>query len=155
MPSPARRAPRVPPRGMPGFGAVGFSLLETVVAMAVLAVAGMALFGLFNSNLIALTRAEDVSAQVPVVRRAVALLSTVNPMERNQGRFAMAEHEVVWTATLLEPMRHSQAAMGGRGPYRVGLYEIEFHIREGNRELGSWRTRQVGHRDLRAPGPAQ
>ena len=144
-----------PPRSKARRRAAGFSLLETVVAMAVLSVAGMALFGLFNSSLIALTRADDVSAQVPVVRRAVAILSTIDPDKQQQGNFVMGDHEVAWTATLVEPKREGQGALGGRGPYRLGLYELEFRISHGNRPLGTWRTRQVGHRDLRAEAPAR
>ena len=50
-----RRKPRCKRRA-------GFSLLETVVAMAVFAAAGTALFAFFNTNLIALGRVESTSA---------------------------------------------------------------------------------------------
>ena len=42
-------------------GARGFTLLEAVVAMAIFAGAGMALYGLFNVNLLSLGRAQDVN----------------------------------------------------------------------------------------------
>ena len=43
----------------------GFTLLETMVALVVFAAAAMALYGLLNSNLIALARAHDVARQAP------------------------------------------------------------------------------------------
>ena len=133
---------------MPGRG---FSLLETVVAMALLAATGMALFGLFNTNMITLTRAGDVSAQVPVVRHAMEKLTAINPAVAQEGRFAVGDHEVRWTAELVEPMRSSQSPIGDRGPYLVGLFDLEFRVYRQGDQLGAWRMRHVGYRDLRAP----
>ena len=126
-------------------GGRGFSLLETVVAMTMLATVGMALFGLFNGNLLTWTRAEAVAKQMPVVRHAMEMLATVNPVETQAGEFAVDDHRVRWEAKLVEPMRHSQSR-GERGRYELGLYEINFRIDDGRRALGAWRLRQVGWR---------
>lgn len=133
----------------------GFSLLETVVAMAVFAAGGTALFAFFNTNLIALARVESTSAQVPVVRAAGAALSAINLAERQAGRFAVGDHEVTWTATLVEPMRSGSSVPGTPGLYQVGLYEVVFHIRGRERALGTWRVRQVGYQNARAAGRAR
>ena len=53
----------------------GFTLLETMVAMVIFAGAAMALYALFNANLIALNRAYDVSHQMKAVRHAANYLS--------------------------------------------------------------------------------
>lgn len=130
----------------------GFSLLETVVAMAVFAAGGTALFAFFNTNLIALARVESTSAQVPVVRAAHAALSAINLAERQAGRFEVGDHEVTWTAALVEPMRSGNSVSGTPGMYQVGLYEVVFHIRDRDRgrALGTWRVRQVGYQNARA-----
>lgn len=133
----------------------GFSLLETVVAMAVFAAAGTALFAFFNTNLIALGRVESTSAQVPVARAAYATLSAINPAERQAGRFEVGDHEVAWTAALVAPMRSGNSVSGVPGLYQVGLYEVVFHIRDGERALGTWRVRQVGYRNARRAGVAR
>ena len=57
--------------------------------------------------------------------------------------------DVVWTAQLLQPVRQSQTATGGRGYFEVGLYEIEFAISDRGRPLGTWRMRVVGHEKVR------
>lgn len=133
----------------------GFSLLETVVAMVIFAAAGTALYALFNTNLIAMARVEAVSAQAPVVRAALATLSAVNPAERQAGRFTIDGHEIMWTATLVEPMRAVRPPPGAPSRYQLGLYEIVFRIGDGRRALGAWRVRQVGHRMLFGLGAGQ
>ena len=123
----------------------GFSLLETVVAMAVFAAAGSALFALFNTNLIALARVEDTSTQVAAVRSALARLSAVNPAVRQAGRFNVGDHDITWEAALVEPARPGNSLAGVPAMYQLGLYEIVFDVKRGARTLGTWRVRQVGY----------
>ena len=133
---------------------VGFTLLEMVVALVIFAAAGMALYGLLSTNLITLTRAQDVSRQAPVVREAMERLAAVNPWQQDEGRFEIDGFDVAWTARLVEPMRQSQTAFGVPGPFNVGLYEVEFMLRQGDRAIGAWRMRQVGYEDMRTPKPS-
>lgn len=134
----------------------GFSLLETVVAMAVFAAAGSALFALFNTNLIALVRVEDTSTQVAVVRSAVAALSAINPAVRQAGRFEVGDHNVTWKAALVEPARPGNRVAGVPAMYQLGLYEIVFDVKRGVRTLGTWRVRQVGYSNtMRGAGVAR
>ena len=129
----------------------GFTLLETMVALVIFAAAAMALYGLFNTNLIALARAHDVSRQAPAVRHAIEHLSSINPREEGAGRIAFDRVEVVWSSRLLEPLRQSQSRMGGRGYFEVGLYEVEFTVRDGEDSLGIWRMRVAGYEKVREP----
>ena len=86
----------------------GFTLLETMVALVIFTGAALALYALFNTNLIALTRAHDVSRQMPAVRHAIEHLSSINPRDEGEGRFEIDGLDVAWSATLLEPPRQSQ-----------------------------------------------
>ena len=63
----------------------GFTILETMVAMVVFAGAAMALYGLFNTNLIALGRAHDVSRQMSAAHHAVEYLAGINPQDGTGG----------------------------------------------------------------------
>ena len=135
------------------FGRRGFTLLEMVVALLIFAAAGMALYGLLNTNLITLTRAQDVLRQAPAVREAAERLATVNPWRQDEGRFEVDGFEVAWSARLVEPMRQGQTAFGALGPFNVGLYEIEFEMRQEGRAIGTWHVRQVGYEDMRSPTP--
>ena len=136
----------------PSFRSQGFTLLETMVALVIFTGAAMALYGLFNTNLITLARAHDVSRQMPAVRHAIEYLSSINPREEDAGRLDLDGLNVVWTANLLQPARQSQTVTGGRGYYEVGLYEVEFMIMsERGRSLGTWQIRVVGYEKVREP----
>ena len=132
----------------------GFTLLETVVALALFAIAGMALYGLLSTNLITLARAQEIMREAPVARQAMERLAVVNPMAEAEGAFALDDGvDVVWKASLVEPARNAQTAFGIPAPFRVGLYEIELELRREGRGVGVWRLRQVGYEDLRGPRP--
>ena len=154
----ARTGPRRPVaigadrrRSPAAFHSRGFTLLETMVALVIFAGAAMALYALFNTNLIALARAHDVSRQVPAVRHAIEHLASINPREENHGTFEVDGLNVAWTATLLRPPRQSRTSAGGIGLFEVGLYEIEFTLSDRNRALGTWRMRSVGYEKVREP----
>ena len=124
-----------------------------------LATVGMALYSLYNTNLLALLRVQDSSRQVPVVRHAMEYLSTVNPAKQQDGDFEFNGFDVRWQATLVEPKRKGQNAFGLVGYYDIGLYEVRFEISEQARPggrvrpVGNWSLRLVGYQDVRGPPP--
>lgn len=129
----------------------GFTLLEAVVALTIFSTGALTLYGLFNTNLIALQRARAVAAHLPAAQRAVAYLSEVNPRHQEEGRFTFDDdnYEVVWSASLLEPARQSQHAYGWMGHYEIGLYRVEFTLRERDRFVGTYRLRLIGYEKVR------
>ena len=133
----------------------GFTLLESSVALAIFAAAGMTLYGLFNTNLIALNRTADVTRQAVVVRNAMHYLSSINPRTRGEGKVELGGVGVAWTSTLVEPERKGQTALGGMGDYDIGLYEVEFIVTEDGRSLGTWRMRVTGHEKVRGAAPGE
>ena len=144
------------PRRYRGRGALrqtGFTLLESMIALTIFAAGSMALYGLFNTNLIALNRTADVSRQVVVVRNAMDYLSSVNPHYRPEGEVELGGTEVAWTSDLVEPIRQGQNTIGGRGDFDIGLYEVEFVVREHGRSLGAWRMRVAGYEKVRGLFP--
>ena len=129
----------------------GFTLLETMVALVIFTGAAMALYSLYNTNLLALVRVHDVTRQIPAARHAVEYLSSINPREQESGRVEIHGLDVTWSSKLLQPVRDSQTLTGGRGYYEVGLYEVEFAMRDGERSLGTWRLRVPGYEKVREP----
>jgi len=121
--------------------------------MVVFAGAALALYGLFNTNLIALGRAHDVSRQMTVARQALEHLAAVNPLEGETGRIRLDGIDVVWSARLLEPVRRSQTVSGDRGHFEIGLYEIAFEVRDAGRPLDIWHVRVPGYRKTRETVP--
>ena len=131
----------------------GFTLLEAIVALAIFASVGMALYGTYNTNLISMERVRDTSRQLPAVRNAMEYLSTVNPHEEPEGQLTFNGFDIRWAATLVEPVRQGQDAFGYRTNYELGLYDVRFDVSEDGQPLGSWNLRVVGHRSAIAPLP--
>ena len=129
----------------------GFTLLEAVVAMSIFAAAGMALYALFNTNLLSLGRAQDVTAQLPTVYRAVAYLSAIDPAQQPTGQIELDGYGVTWSSRLMEPVRESQTAQGFRGYHELGLYEITFDINRLDEVVASHKLRVVSQRQIRWP----
>lgn len=129
----------------------GFTLLEAVVAMAIFAAAGMALYALFNANLISLGRAQDVTAQLPTVHRAMEHLSSIDPAQQPTGQIELGAYDVTWSSRLMEPVRESQTAQGYRGYHELGLYEITFDVSQRDELVASHRLRVISQRQIRWP----
>lgn len=129
----------------------GFTLLEAVVAMAVFAAAGMALYALFNANLISLGRAQDVTSQLPTVYRAMEYLSAIDPAQQPTGQIELGGYDVIWSSRLMEPVRESQTAQGYRGYHEIGLYEITFDITQLDELVASHKLRVISQRQIRWP----
>ena len=123
-------------------------MLEAAVALALFATVGMALYGLYNANLITLLRVQDSSRQVPVVRHTMEYLSSINPAEQQSGELSFDGFDIRWQADLIEPMRKGQNVLGSVGAYELGLYEARFDIAEGERPVGTWRLRLVGYKNV-------
>ena len=130
----------------------GFTLLEAIVALTIFSAGALTLYGLFNTNLIALQRVRDVTGHLPAVRRATTHLSAIDPRHRSEGRLEFDDYAVVWSARLLEPARQGQNAAGWMGYYEIGLYRIEFTLSELGRPVGHYRLRVIGSERVRG-GP--
>lgn len=129
----------------------GFTLLETIVALVIFASSGLALYGLVNTSLTSLTRTQDVSRQVPVAKNSIEYLSALNLQQDQDGQFKMNGFEVQWQARLMEPYRQAQNTTGYKGYHQVGLYKVDFQIRDESRTIGTYQLRLVGHELVRGP----
>lgn len=156
--SPLEGESRKPNGYLGGGAALGFTLLEAVVALAIFAAGAMALYSLFNTNLISLTRAHDTMDRTPYVEYAIDYLSAVNPRLQPEGRVDLGGFEVAWSATLVEPPRQSQNAVGFLGTFELGLYDVAFEVTvddsgdiagAGAASLGVHRLRLVGYEKVR------
>ena len=121
--------------------------------MVVFAGAAMALYALFNTNLTALGRVHDASRQMTAARHAIEHLAGINPREASTGRVELDGIDMLWSARLLEPPRQSQTVTGERGYFEIGLYEVEFELRDAGRSLGTWHIRFPGYEKVREPAP--
>ena len=146
-------------RGEPGAGAhsifrriprvAGFTLLEAIVALAIFAAGGMALYGLFNNNLVGLGKVAEVSRREPAVLAAVEHLASINIYEEPTGQFPMGGFDIAWSSSLVEPVRQGQSAAGFLGSFEIGLYDVDIELSRNGLSDNTYRVRLVGYRQVR------
>ena len=117
--------------------------------MAIFAAGGMALYGLFNSNLVGLGKAADISRREPVVLAAVEHLSSINIREHPTGRLQIDGFDIAFSSTLVEPVRQSQSSAGFLGAFEIGLYDVHIELIRNGRPDSAYRLRLVGYQKVR------
>ncbi len=129
----------------------GFSLLEAIVALAILASAGLALFAAMSQSVQMVGRAENARLADSAVRNAVAWMETVNPMQTPQGEQQLGDVTLRWSSELVEPERDAMTGYLEPGLYRLGLYEVRLELSRDGRSLTEASIRRVGYRQVREP----
>lgn len=129
----------------------GFSLLEAVVALAILAAAGLALFAAMSQSMQMVGRAEDSRNADAAMRNALAWVEQSNPVDSPSGELAFPPYTVTWTSALLEPVRPSAAGNLQPGLHDVGLYRLHLVLRRDGAVVREFDVRRIGWRQVREP----
>lgn len=129
----------------------GFSLLEAVVALAILAAAGLALFASLTQSVQMVGRAERAREVDLALRNALAWVERINPMESPEGERELGAYRLRWQAGPVEPPRDGVTGYLQPGLYQVGLYRMRLELwRDGVLEREAALNR-VGYRQVRRP----
>ena len=129
----------------------GFALLEAIVALAILAAAGLALFAALSQSLQMVNRADAARARAQMTRNVLAMIDTINPMERPTGSTELGEYVLSWRSALLEPMQDGSNGTLAPGLYQVGLYRVDCEISLRGARVQTLSVRQAGYRQVRQP----
>jgi general secretion pathway protein I len=111
----------------------GFSILEALVAIAVLAATLLPLYHMQSTLADAAYRAEGLRAAIEAESNALAYLQLVDPLEEPDGETEIGGWTLSWTSQLLANEENADGYMGGR-LYSVWLYEVEATLSRGSRE---------------------
>jgi general secretion pathway protein I len=129
----------------------GFSLLEAVVALAILAAAGMALFAAISQSIQMLSRAEAARGQDAALRDALAVIGQVNPMHTPRGEEPLGPFAMRWDSRLVEPELDGATGYLQPGLHRLGLYEVRIELLQGATTVREAVVRRAGYRQVREP----
>lgn len=131
----------------------GVSLLEAIVALAILSAAGLALFAAMNQSVQMVARAEQARLQDAAMRDALGWAELINPMEQRQGVRTLGGYEVRWNSDPIEPERDGSNGYMRPGLYRIGLYRVNVQIWRSGRLQGELTIRRAGWKQVRKPEP--
>ncbi len=129
----------------------GFSLLESIIALALLASVGLALLSWLNGSLISLRRVQDIIMAQVAMHSALDYLGTINPMEQPEGDVELGEWRLRWRVHAVEPPREGAGYPGGVGLFDVGLYDMQVWLKWDERIVQEFVLRQAGYRKVREP----
>lgn len=133
----------------------GFTLIEAIVALVLMATTGMALFSWVNSNIITLNRVQASNTQDAATANALEYLSGINPMATPEGSAALGSYKLLWQAKPIADPRDGASYPVGISLYQIGLYQTEVSIeRLDGQAWFAFRLQQVGYkkvRDVRPP----
>lgn len=122
----------------------GFSLLEAIVALTILAGASMALFGWIGGSLRQLNRSEFYIESTPALTSALEYLKFQDLASRPSGDFVSGDLSVHWQAVAIEK---DVAGVQGSN-FLLSLYDVKLQVRKGQQSLSSLTTRVVNYHRL-------
>lgn len=123
----------------------GFSLLEAIVAMVILASTCMAMFAWIGGSLTQLQRAELYVDANPAIVSTRNYLKTVDLAQRPQGTFSSGGIHVDWTATAIETDA-TRPPNYGNSNFLLSLYSVSLTARNDLRSLPTLHTRVLNYR---------
>ena len=126
----------------------GFSLLEAIVALALIGLAGSALFAWLDSTLISAARVRDVNSEALLVLNALPIVEQVNPMQSPEGKLEAGSLTVSWKAKPLGELRDSTPLGEGVGSFRMQLYDLDVLATGPNEGTARFTLRRVGWKHL-------
>lgn len=130
-------------------GQRGFTLLEAIVALAILAAAGMALFAAMSQSLQMVRRAQQARETDAALRNALAWTETINPMASPRGEQALGDWELRWTSEPVEPVHDGATGYLEPGLYQVGLYRLHVELWRNGALQREVELRRAGYRQVR------
>jgi len=104
----------------------GFTLLEAVVALTLLAVVGSALLAWLGTGFRSLERMNEVQRRIDATRTGLAFLEGLNPMLQPSGSAALGSYRLDWESRLLAAPRPVVSRYSGHpGPFDSALYRVQ------------------------------
>ncbi len=129
----------------------GFTLLEAIVALALMASAGMALLSWINSNLISLQRVQAAQTRQNAIRDALAFVVTLNPQAQPDGDKDIGIYHLVWSSQPIQEAIRGISKWGDEGLYSASLYETTVRIEQDSTLITEFSVRLAGYKQVQFP----
>ncbi|HUX23132.1 MAG TPA: prepilin-type N-terminal cleavage/methylation domain-containing protein [Burkholderiales bacterium] len=128
----------------------GFTLIEAIVALVLIATTGMALFSWINSNLMTLSRVQEVNAENSATQNVLEYMADINPMASPEGRADLGSLRLSWQAEATTEPRDGASYPYGTSLYQLAMYRTKISVQKPDGQ--SWfafSLQQVGYKKVR------
>lgn len=134
----------------------GFTLLEAIVAIAIVGIALVPILTFISQMVGALTRAGDVNARNLAEQSIIELLEPLNPLEQPVGEDQLGDLTIKWESENIIPPNKGPITGAGLAGFSVGFYTVTVNVER--LQKGPWFSftmRKVGYKRfdvLQMPG---
>lgn len=128
----------------------GFTLIEAIVALVLIATTGMALFSWINSNIITLNRIQENNNENAATVNAVEYMNNINPMTSPEGQANLGSYRLSWKAEAITEPRDGSGYPSGISLYQLSLYQTRVTIQKPDGQFWfAFTLQQVGYKKMR------
>jgi general secretion pathway protein I len=128
----------------------GFTLIEAIVALVLIATTGMALFSWINSNIITLNRVQLSNAENAATLNVVEYMNNINPMASPEGKADLGAYRLVWKSEASTEPRDGAGYPFGISLYQLGLYQTKITVQTADGAFWfDFTLQQVGYKKVR------
>lgn len=128
----------------------GFTLIEAIVAMVLIATTGMALFSWINSNIITLNRVQEVNAVNAATTNALQYMHNINPWSAPQGQADLGDYRLEWIAQPTTDTRDGVDYPYSISMYQLNLYQTKVAVKKPDGQAWfDFSIQQVGYKKVR------
>ena len=128
----------------------GFTLIEAIVALVLIATTGMALFGWINSNIITLNRVQEINAKNAATLNAVEYMHSINPMASPEGKTNLDSCRLSWKTEAATDPRDGAGYPFGISLYQLGMYQTKVTVQKPDGQFWfAFTLQQVGYKKVR------
>ncbi len=132
----------------------GFTLIEAIVALVLIATTGMALFSWVNSNIMTLNRVQLSNAENAATANILEYMNSVNPMLTPEGAARLGAYSMAWKSEAITDLRDGAGYPYGISLYQLGLYQTRITVQKTAGEFWfAFNLQQVGFKRLRDTAP--
>ncbi|PJK09227.1 hypothetical protein CO614_02105 [Lysobacteraceae bacterium NML120232] len=122
----------------------GFTLLEAIVALVIMATTLLALYAWLGSNTIAAGRAQAVHSGLIDARTALEVLEGINPMQEEEGSRDVGEMTIRWRAEPITDRRTGITQSNSAAPFDFTLYQLHVETLRAGQVTHAFSLRKAG-----------
>jgi len=131
----------------------GFTLLEAIIAIAILGITMMPIMNLLGQSVAQLAFAGQANNRAVATESALAVLDSINPSLTPTGKIQITDTLITWDSEILvEPNEIPQMRAGLAG-YSVGFYKVTVSVIKEEEPWFTFELRKVGYNRISGRGP--
>jgi len=126
----------------------GFTLIEAIVAVAIIGMTVLPIMLLISESLTQLSRAANASSRSIAMESILALIDPINPLSTPAGAIDMGSYSFSWSSTVLVNPNETIQVRTGLAGYKVGFYNVEVNVQKEDDDWFNFSARKVGYQRI-------